>query len=133
MSKSDGDNNSKILLTTPPDQIRLRIARALTDSFDGVYASPERPGVTNLLQVLAAFENATIEELEKEVGDWSLRNFKERVAETIVSSLRGIQERYQEVQGNKSWLEEVRNEGNERARQIAYERISLIKSVVGLR
>ena len=67
MSKSDGEKYSKILLTTPPDQIRTIISRALTDSLPGVYASPDRPGVTNLLSILAAFENKSIAEIEKEV------------------------------------------------------------------
>lgn len=132
MSKSDGEKHSKILLTTPPDQIRTIISRALTDSLPGVYASADRPGVTNLLSILAAFENKSIAEIENEVRDLNMRAFKERIAESIITALSEIQSRYNQVNRDKSWLERVRKEGNERARQISSKRITEIKRVVGL-
>lgn len=132
MSKSDPDNNSKILLTTPPNKLRSIILRAITDSSPGVYASPDRPGVTNLLQILAALENKTITQMEIEVHNMSMREFKERIAESMINALSGIQERYEEVRGNTAWLEKVRKDGNERARDIASRRIMEIKKVVGL-
>lgn len=132
MSKSDLEKNSKILLTTPPKTIRTIISRALTDSIPGVYSSPDRPGVTNLLNILAAFENFPVEKLEDEMREWKMREFKDRVAESVVSGLEGIQGRYEEVKGDKKWLERVRREGNEKARGIASERIKEIKRIVGL-
>ena len=132
MSKSDGEKYSKILLTTPPDQIRTIISRALTDSLPGVYASPDRPAVTNLLSILSAFENKSIAEIEKEVRDLNMRAFKERIAESIITALAVIQSRYNQVKEDKSWLERVRKEGNAKARQVASQRITEIKRVVGL-
>jgi tryptophanyl-tRNA synthetase len=132
MSKSDTDKYSKILLTTPPDQIRAIVSRALTDSISGIYSSPDRPGVTNLLQILAGLENKIIAEIEEQVQKLTMREFKERIAETIVNELSTIQSRYQEVRGDKSWLEVVRKDGNERARYIANQRITEIKTVMGL-
>jgi tryptophanyl-tRNA synthetase len=132
MSKSDGEKYSKILLTTPPDQIHTTIARALTDSIPGVYASFDRPGVTNLLHILAAFENKSVQEVEKEVSDLTMREFKARVSWSVISALSGIQTRYERVRGDKSWLEKARKDGNERARQVASQRITEIKRVMGL-
>lgn len=132
MSKSDGEKYSKILLTTPPDQIRTIISRALTDSIPGVYASPDRPGVTNLLQILSAFKGETIEHLESNLKHLSMREFKERVAESIIAGLSPIQERYQQVKNNDPWLVKVKKEGNERARAIASKRMTEIKRIVGL-
>jgi len=132
MSKSSLDKSSKILLTTPPATIRTIISRALTDSLPGVYSSPDRPGVTNLLNILAAFEGRTTQELESEVREWNMRRFKERVAQSVVDGLKDIQRRYEEVRGDRGWLERVRREGNERAREVASQRISQIKRIVGL-
>ena len=132
MSKSEGEKYSKILLTTPPDQIRTIISRALTDSLPGIYVSPDRPGVTNLLSILAAFENKSITEVESEVRDWNMRKFKERLAESIITSLSEIQSRYNQVREDKLWLEKMRKDGNERARQVASQRIKEVKRVVGL-
>lgn len=132
MSKSDPEIYSKILLTTPPDQIRKAISRALTDTFDGIYISPERPGITNLLNILAALENKRIEEVEKEFHDWGKKEFKERVAESIIAELLIIQKRYEYVRGDLKWLERIRKRGNERARYFANQRIKLIKEIAGL-
>jgi tryptophanyl-tRNA synthetase len=132
MSKSSLDKSSKILLTTPPATIRTTISRALTDSLPGVYSSPDRPGVTNLLNILAAFEGRTTQELESEVREWNMRRFKERVAQSVVDGLKDIQRRYEEVSGDRGWFERVRREGNERAREVASQRISQIKRIVGL-
>jgi len=132
MSKSSLDKSSKILLTTPPTTIRTIISRALTDSLPGVYSSPDRPGVTNLLNILAAFEGRTTQDLESEVREWNMRRFKERVAQSVVDGLKDIQRRYEEVSGDRGWLERVRTEGNERAREVASQRISQIKRIVGL-
>jgi tryptophanyl-tRNA synthetase len=132
MSKSDTELYSNILLTTPPDQIRKIIFRALTDSLPGVYASPERPAITNLLNLLSAFENIPVSDLETELRNSPIKTLKERVTESITNGLKDIQSRYAEVQGNTSWLEKIRKQGNEQARQVAAERITEIKKVVGL-
>ena len=132
MSKSDSEKYSKILVTTTPDEIRTIISRALTDSMPGVYASPERPGITNLLNILAAFEDTAVAELEEEVRSLTMREFKERVAESIISGLSEIQSRYNQVKGDISWLEKARTEGRERARHVANQRMIEIKKAVGL-
>jgi tryptophanyl-tRNA synthetase len=132
MSKTDPDKNSKILLTTPAAEIRKRISRALTDNVTEIYASSERPGVTNLLTILAAFERCGQNNLEEDVRKLSMKAFKERVSEAIVKALGPIQARFAEVNNDKDWLERVRKNGNERARQVASERMSLIKETIGL-
>ena len=88
--------------------------------------------MTNLLNILAAFEGRTIQELESEVREWNMRRFKERVAQSVVDGLKDIQRRYEEVSGDRGWLERARREGNERAREVASQRISQIKRIVGL-
>jgi len=132
MSKSDRAKASKVLLTTPPEEVRSIIARAVTDSIDGVYASPDRPGVTNLLQILAAFRGASISDVEAEVRNCSMREFKDKVSEAVTKELVSIQARYKEVWGNRDWLEEMRKLGNARAREIASERMVEIKKTIGL-
>jgi tryptophanyl-tRNA synthetase len=130
MSKSA--NEKTIFLTTPPSEIETLISRALTDSLPGITASPDRPGFTNLLNISAAFENISVEELERKVSGWRVKEFKEYVAHTIIKGLEPIQKRYAEVKGDTAWLEKVRRHGNQRARRVAVERMEMIKSLVGL-
>jgi tryptophanyl-tRNA synthetase len=132
MSKSAPDEFSKIVLTTPPDRIHYIIRRALTDSIPGIYSSPERPGITNLLTILAAFEGKTVGELETEMRDWPMKLFKERLAESIIKGLEVVRARYEQVKGDEGWLERVRRDGNGRAKDVASRRMVEIKRAVGL-
>ncbi len=52
MSKSDDNPNSYILIMDPPDVIRKKISRAVTDSIGVVNYTDEQPGVKNLLDIL---------------------------------------------------------------------------------
>ncbi|OON18262.1 tRNA ligase class I [Opisthorchis viverrini] len=57
MSKSDPSEGGCIYLTDSPDQIRLKVRRAQTDSQFGVsYNAEDRPGIANLLRILSALE-----------------------------------------------------------------------------
>ncbi|VDP94191.1 unnamed protein product [Echinostoma caproni] len=57
MSKSDACPGSSVLLTDSPDTIRMKVRRAQTDSLQGVtYDSVGRPGISNLIRILAAVE-----------------------------------------------------------------------------
>ena len=105
---------------------------AVTDSEDGIFASETRPAITNLLYILAGFEGKSVAEVEGQVKHLSKKDFKERVAESIVSKLRGIQLRYSGIINNKNWLTVMRMEGNSRARELASKRMKEIKKVCGL-
>jgi tryptophanyl-tRNA synthetase len=130
MSKSDSDRT--ILLTTPPAEIEKLISNATTDSLSGITSSPDRPGITNLLNICAALEDITVEELEKKVANWNKKEFKKYVAATIIKGLEPIQKRYLEVKGDVKWLEHTRTIGNRRARRVAMDRMERIKSMAGL-
>ncbi|VDQ14972.1 unnamed protein product, partial [Trichobilharzia regenti] len=57
MSKSETSEYGIVYLTDSPDIIRKKIKRAETDSIRGIsYDIVERPGVSNLLRILAALE-----------------------------------------------------------------------------
>jgi len=136
MSKSDPSNFTRIHITTPPSEIDLLFQKAASDSIRGIYASPDRPGITNLFQILSAFEDTPIGMLEQEFREmerwWSVAALKERTAKAVIRGLEPVRERYEQVRGDKEWLERVRRRGNERARKVASERIKKIKEVVGL-
>jgi tryptophanyl-tRNA synthetase len=136
MSKSDPSNFTRIHITTPPSEIDRLFQKAASDSIRGMYTSPDRPGITNLFQILSAFEDTPIATLEQEFRVmerwWSAAALKERTAKAVIRGLEPVRERYEQVRGDKQWLERVRREGNERAREVARERINKIKEIVGL-
>ncbi len=93
MGKSDGDTAGVVGLLDPPDVVRRKVARAVTDSDtgpDAVRADPAKPGVTNLLDVLAACGGSAD-------GITTYGALKRAVTDAVVAELEPIQERYAEL------------------------------------
>ena len=67
MSKSSPNENSYILVMDKPEVILRKFKRAVTDSEGGIYRSPDKPGVTNLIEIYAAVTGTTPEAVENEL------------------------------------------------------------------
>jgi tryptophanyl-tRNA synthetase len=137
MSKSHADLRSRILITDTPPEIQKKIISALTDSTNSVSYDPSnRPGVSNLLQLLSHFdaEGRTAEELGKVHSELGLGSFKKLVAETISSNLEPVRKRFEEVmrKGEGKYLDEVERMGARKARESAQETMSVVREAVGL-
>ena len=81
MSKSDPNVNSFILMTDDKDTIVRKFKRAVTDS-DGVvrFDAAEKPGVSNLMTIYAAFTGRSMQEIEAEFAGRGYGDFKLAVA-----------------------------------------------------
>ena len=133
MSKSDESDYSRINMTDDADLIMLKLRKAKTDSIEGIYFDEEkRPEVSNLLTIYAAFAGVSIDETVKNFSNFSTLNFKEAVAEQIISSLNHIQTEYNHLVKDKAELIKIARQGTDQARAIASKRIADIKKAVGL-
>jgi tryptophanyl-tRNA synthetase len=98
MSKSDPDDASRILVLDGPDTIRTRLKRAVTDSESEVrYDWAAKPGVSNLIEIMALFTGKDIEAIEAEYGSGGYGKFKEAVAESVISGLASLRSAYKEM------------------------------------
>ena len=98
MSKSDPDEGSRILILDDPDTIRQRLKRAVTDSGSDVrYDWEEKPGVSNLMEILSLFTGTDIHSIEAEYGEAGYGAFKEVVAEAVVEGLAPVRRAYQDL------------------------------------
>lgn len=98
MSKSDPDDASRILVLDGPDTIRTRIKRSVTDSGSEVrYDWEEKPGISNLLEIMALFTGTAIPDLEAEYGSGGYGRFKEAVAEAVIDGLAPIRAAYRSL------------------------------------
>jgi hypothetical protein len=136
MSKSDDNAAARILITDDPATIWKKIMAAVTDSIPSVTYDPEsRPGVSNLLEILAVFDcqSRPPDVLAAELSGASLKDLKATVANSIVDGLRGVSERYLEIlSGNRSYLHRVQEEGAIQARANAAETMAAVRSAIGL-
>ncbi|MDB5987553.1 MAG: trpS, partial [Nevskia sp.] len=88
MSKSDDAETNALYLLDPPDTIVRKIKRAVTDMDNSVrYAPAEKPGVSNLLSILAATSGDSIPQLEGRFAGQGYGAFKSTVADAVVACL----------------------------------------------
>lgn len=95
MSKSDPDEGSRILVLDPPETIKAKVKRAVTDSGKGIrYDWEEKPGISNLLEMMSLFSGIPIPVLEAEHASSGYGAFKEAVAEVVIAGLAPIRAKY---------------------------------------
>ena len=95
MSKSDPDPNSRVNLLDEPDVIRKKVKASVTDSERTVrYDWDEKPGVSNLLELLAFSTGRGVSDLEGQYANGGYGPFKEAVAEALVARLTPIRTRF---------------------------------------
>ena len=120
-----------IRLLDPPDVIRRKIARAVTDSGQRLEPGTEAgPGVTNLLAILAACTGTTPGEAAAGVG--SYRELKESCADAVVDLLTPLQDRYAVLAADQQVVLHVLRAGAERARSLAAGTLARAKAAIGL-
>lgn len=131
MGKSEDVGPGIVYLLDEPDTVRKKILRAVTDSGrDVVYDREERPGVSNLLEILAACAGGSPEELSGTYTSYG--ELKKATAEAVVEVLRPVQERHKELCADPVYVEEVLRKGAERAREMARPRVDAAGRAIGL-
>ncbi|GGA73974.1 tryptophan--tRNA ligase [Ornithinibacillus halotolerans] len=132
MSKSDENIKASIFMLDEPKQIEKKIKSAVTDS-EGIvrYDKENKPGVTNLLDIHSAFSGETIAELEAKYEGKGYGDFKQGVADAVISVLKPIQDRYYEILDSNE-LDEILDEGAEKASRTANKTIQKAKKAMGL-
>ena len=132
MSKSESNPNSFILIMDPPEVIRKKISRAVTDSIGVVNYSDDQPGVKNLINIICAIKHTTPEEVVEAYKGKGYADFKKDVAEIIVEELSPVQEKVNELLSNKSYLEEIYKNGALKAAYTSNKNLRKMQKKIGL-
>ncbi|MBO0827709.1 MAG: tryptophan--tRNA ligase [Streptosporangiales bacterium] len=119
MSKSDPDDAVGVIrLLDPPEVVRRKVARAVTDSEREVRYDPgARPGVANLLDLLAAFGDDGPEALAERYASYG--ELKSDVTDAVVDALRPIQERYRDLVADPGYVDTALAVGAHHASDLA--------------
>lgn len=132
MSKSDPLEKNTLGLLDTPDQIRKKIARAVTDSLSQVKYDVDRPGISNLLTLYALVTDRPIAQLEAQYAGKGYGVFKADLSDAMVAFLSPIQARYAALLKDKGYLDAVLRQGADRAMAHTQPFLDRIKVAVGL-
>lgn len=131
MSKSSDSAGNVYLLDSDAD-IRRKVMRAKTDSFNEVVYRPDDPdraGVTNLLEILAGLTGESPEALAMQFTGYGA--LKEAVADAVTGALAPVRERTRELLAHPTTLDEVLARGRERAETLASAKLEEVYARVG--
>jgi tryptophanyl-tRNA synthetase len=115
MSTSTSSDMGKVLIIDPPDVIRKKIMSAVTDTGREVRRAPDKPGITNLIDMMSVATGADPADIEREYEGLGYGRFKADVAEALTACLTPIQQRFQEVRADQAELERVLAQGARKA------------------
>jgi len=132
MSKSSSSPQGIIDVLDPPEAIRRKIARAVTDRGDEVRANEaEKPGITNLLRIYSALAGEPIDAIESRYAGTGYGAFKKDLAEVVTGALAPIRERTEKLLADEAALDKLLAHGAERARPVARETMAQVSDRVG--
>jgi tryptophanyl-tRNA synthetase len=133
MSTTASTEQGKVHILDEPDDIRRKFRSAVTDTGRDVVRSPEKPGISNLVELMAAARGVSPEDVEREyAGAPGYADFKRDVGEAVVEVLSPIRERYGTLRDDEQALESVLLGGADKARAIAADTVRTARTRMGL-
>jgi tryptophanyl-tRNA synthetase len=112
--------------------ITKKVKSAVTDSGSEVRVAAEKPGISNLIEILAVIRGVDHDAIEREFDGQQYGAFKTAVAEALVDFLRPVRERYEEIRPDEAAIEATLAEGAERARAMASETLRDVRRAMGV-
>lgn len=131
MSKSSTTDNGIIYLLDDNAAIEKKFKRAVTDSDSEVFYDREnKPGVSNLLDILSACTNTPIEELVDQYAQYG--PLKKDAGDAVIALVEPIRNRYHALQSDPGELSRLLKIGNDRARHVAAATLDRAHRAIGL-
>lgn len=134
MSKSDKEPMSNIYITDTPEQIMKKFNKATTDSIEGKleYDMINRPGISNLISILAAVNNQSIGKTVTDIESLTKKELKQLVAEKVIAEFDEPARKYKELMSNPEYLFKLSERGADKARSIANQTLKDVSKLVGM-
>jgi tryptophanyl-tRNA synthetase len=132
MSTTFGSEGGTLYIRDSDADVTKKIKRAVADSGREVVRSPDKPGISNLIEIESVLRGQAPEEVERRFEGAGYGDFKGAVAETVVSTLGPIRDRYLELTADPAGLEDVLRDGADRARALAQETMADVRERMGV-
>jgi tryptophanyl-tRNA synthetase len=134
MSKSDPSDLSRINLTDDKDLIINKIKKAKTDTLSMPRVNDDlekRPEIENLLGIYSNLSNENIDKVKNEFEGKNFSIFKDRLSELLVNKIDPIGKKIKELLQDNKYLDDILENGVEKADKLASKKINEIKTLVG--
>jgi tryptophanyl-tRNA synthetase len=133
MSTTASTEQGAVFILDQPDQVIQKFKGAVTDSGTEIVRAPDKPGVSNLIDIMAVVRGITPDAVEKEYADaGGYAGFKEDVGRAVAKHLAPVRERYAALREDQAGLERTLAQGAEKARAIASETVTLARERMGV-
>jgi tryptophanyl-tRNA synthetase len=132
MSTTGDSEQGTVYVLDEPELVVKKIRSAVTDSGTEVRRAPDKEGISNLIDILAAVRGTRPEEVEREFDGSGYGAFKQAVADAVVDYLAPVRDHYGELRANESELERILAQGADKARAIAADTLEDVRLVMGV-
>ena len=132
MSTTGGSEQGTVLVLDEPDAIAKKIRSSVTDSGSGVVRGPDKAGISNLIEILAAVRSVDPSAIEREFDGQGYGAFKAAVADEVTAYLAPVRERYGELRSDERALEATLLAGADKARAIAAGTLADVRDAMGV-
>jgi tryptophanyl-tRNA synthetase len=132
MSTTGGSPQGTVYVLDGPDAVIKKFRSAVTDSGSEVRRGPDKAGISNLIEILAAVRGSTPEEIEREFDGSGYGAFKQAVADAVIGYLAPIRDRYDELRSDEPGLERTLAHGADKARVIASDTLADVRQAMGV-
>jgi len=133
MSTTGGTPQGALLMLDPPEGIRKKLKTAVTDSGGEVRRGADKPGVTNLIDIMTVATGESPEAIEQRFAGAGYGRFKDELADAVVELLAPIQQSYRALRGDPAELARLLALGAAKAHEVAaptlqamYERMGFV-------
>jgi tryptophanyl-tRNA synthetase len=132
MSTTGGSPQGTVYVLDEAKAIEKKFKSAVTDSGSEVRRSREKPGVSNLIEILAAVRNEAPAVVEAELKEARYGELKTAVATAVIDYLEPVRNRYTDLRADEGTLETILADGAERTRKIAGATLADVREHMGV-
>jgi tryptophanyl-tRNA synthetase len=132
MSTTGSSEAGTVYVLDEPDVIRAKFRRAVADSGREVVRAPDKPGISNMIEIMAVARDISPEQVEREFEGSGYGDFKTAVADAVIDWLTPVRERYDELRRDDERLEDILEAGADKARAIAKGTLADVREAMGV-
>lgn len=132
MSTTSSSEVGTVYVLDEPKAIEKKFKSAVTDSGSEVVRHEEKPGISNLIEIYAVVTGVTMQDVEAQFADARYGEFKQAVADAVITYLAPMQEKYTALRADEANLEAILAAGAAKASAIAGPIVAAARDKMGL-